>query len=87
MEKGRERLTFGKIKIECRPFDKIQNLCSITLHDIIKKIRKYEQLIWFVLSNIINVKRGKYKGIHDSEPSSRKMEYFTKKSSNSLFTK
>lgn len=37
MEKGRERLTFGKIKIEYKLFDKIQNLCSITLHDIIKK--------------------------------------------------
>lgn len=22
MEKGRERLTFGKIKIECKPFNK-----------------------------------------------------------------
>lgn len=40
MEKGRERLTFGKIKIECKPFDKIQNLCSITLHDIIKTVRE-----------------------------------------------
>lgn len=41
MREGRERLTFGKIKIEqikieCKPFDKIQNLCSIALHDIIK---------------------------------------------------
>lgn len=34
MEKGRERFTFGKIKIECKPFDKSQNLRSITLHDI-----------------------------------------------------
>ena len=40
MEKGRERLTFGKIKIECKPFDKIQNLCSITMCDIIKTVRE-----------------------------------------------
>ncbi len=36
MEKGRERLTFGKIKIECKPFNK-KNLCSIVLDDIITK--------------------------------------------------
>ena len=36
MREGRERLTFGKIKIECKPFDKTQNLCSIALHDINK---------------------------------------------------
>ncbi len=40
MEKGRERLTFGKIKIECKPFDKMQNLRSIMLHDIIKTVRE-----------------------------------------------
>lgn len=27
MEKGRERLTFGKIKIECKPFDKKDRTC------------------------------------------------------------
>ena len=43
MEKGRERLTFSKIKIECKPFDKTQNLCSATLHDIIKTVRENEK--------------------------------------------
>lgn len=43
MEKGRERLTFGKIKIKCKPFNKKQNLCSITLRDIIKTVRENEK--------------------------------------------
>ena len=43
MEKGRERLTFCKIKIECKPFDKIQNLCSMMTHDIIKAVRENEK--------------------------------------------
>lgn len=27
MEKGRERLTFGKIKIKCKPFNKKNRTC------------------------------------------------------------
>lgn len=44
MEKGRERLTFGKIKIKCKPFNKKkQNLRSVTLRDIIKTVRENEK--------------------------------------------
>ncbi len=49
MEKGRERLTFGKIKIECKPFNKKKNLCSIALDDIItKKVIKINLNILFI---------------------------------------
>ena len=48
MDNVRERLTFGKIKIECKSFNK-KNLCSITLDAIItKKVIKINLNILFI---------------------------------------